>query len=222
MPAADPAIRTDIEQLAATHGWPHIHDQLAAVDPESAARIHPNHSQRLSRALEVYRASGITLTQWHARTQKGSDPLCWSDPFATYRVVQMAICPADRAVLHQRIALRFEQMMAAGFLQEVRQLWQRGDLQPDLPAIRAVGYRQLWQHLSGECTLEEAVEKGVAATRQLAKRQLTWLRKWPDLGWIYTDSAGNLLQQGLSEECVGTVGQKPLNLALNYLDRPPL
>lgn len=250
MPAADPAIRADIEQQAATHGWPHIHAQLAAVDPESAARIHPNHSQRLSRALEVYRASGITLTQWHARAKgakgakgvgkngvrkkgvralflkKGSDPFFSADPFFspfdTYRVVQMAICPADRAVLHRRIALRFEQMMAAGFLQEVRQLWQRGDLHPDLPAIRAVGYRQLWQHLSGECTLEEAVEKGVAATRQLAKRQLTWLRKWPDLGWIYTDSAGNLLEQGLSEDCVGTVGQKPVTLALNYLDRPPL
>ena len=224
MPAADPAVRADIEQQAATHGWPHIHAQLAAVDPESAARIHPNHSQRLSRALEVYRASGITLTQWHARA-KGVRALLLkkgSDPFCSYRVVQMALCPADRAVLHQRIALRFEQMMAAGFLQEVRKLWQRGDLHPDLPAIRAVGYRQLWQHLSGECTLEEAVEKGVAATRQLAKRQLTWLRKWPDLGWIYTDSAGNLLQQGLSEECVGTVGQKPVTLALNYLDRPPL
>ena len=220
MPAADPAIRADIEQQAATHGWPHIHAQLAAVDPEAAARIHPNHSQRLSRALEVYRASGITLTQWHASTNKGSDP--FFSPFDTYRVVQMAIRPADRAVLHRRIALRFEQMMAAGFLQEVRQLRQRGDLHPDLPAIRAVGYRQLWQHLSGECTLEEAVEKGVAATRQLAKRQLTWLRKWPDLGWIYTDSAGNLLEQGLSEDCVGYVGQKPLNLALNYLDRPPL
>jgi tRNA dimethylallyltransferase len=242
MPAADPAIRADIEQQAATHGWPHIHAQLAAVDPASAARIHPNHSQRLSRALEVYRASGITLTQWH--TNKGSDSLSktgsgsllqpasgengeideekGSDPFNCYRIVQIAICPADRAALHQRIALRFEQMMAAGFLEEVAQLRQREDLHPDLPAIRAVGYRQLWQHLSGQCTLEEAVQKGIAATRQLAKRQLTWLRKWPDLGWIYTDSAGNLLEKGLSEETVGTVGQKPVNLALNYLDRPPL
>ncbi len=238
MPAADPAIRADIEQQAANHGWPHIHAQLAAVDPASAARIHPNHSQRLSRALEVYRASGITLTQWH--TKKGSEPFLQpapgenqkrgqspfeekgSDPFNCYRIVQIAICPADRAVLHERIALRFEQMMAAGFLEEVAQLRQRGDLHPDLPAIRAVGYRQLWQYLSGECTLEEAVQKGIAATRQLAKRQLTWLRKWPDLEWIYTDSAGNLLEKGLSEDIVGTVGQKPVDAALNYLDRPPL
>jgi tRNA dimethylallyltransferase len=125
-------------------------------------------------------------------------------------------------VLHRRITRRFEQIMAAGFLEEVRQLRRRGDLHTDLPAMRAVGYRQLWQYLEGDCSLDEAVTKAVAATRQLAKRQLTWLRKWPDLGWIYTDSAGNLSQQGLSEEFVGYVGQKPVNLALNYLDQPPL
>jgi tRNA dimethylallyltransferase len=112
--------------------------------------------------------------------------------------------------------------MAAGFLEEVRQLRRRGDLHPDLPAVRAVGYRQLWQHLEGESSLDEAVTRAVAATRQLAKRQLTWLRKWPDLGWIYTDSAGNLSETGLSDGCVGYVGQKPVNVALNYLDRPPL
>lgn len=218
MPAADTAIRAEIEAQAAAHGWPYIHAQLAAVDPESAARIHPNHSQRLGRALEVFRASGITMTEWHSPLF--CDPL--DDPLYRYRIVQLAICPADRAVLHQRIARRFEQIMAAGFLEEVRQLRRRGDLHPDLPAIRAVGYRQLWQHLAGECSLEEAVTKAVAATRQLAKRQLTWLRKWPDLGWIYTDTAGNLSQQGLSDELMGYVGQKPVNLALNYLDRPPL
>ncbi len=218
MPAADTAIRAEIEAQAAAHGWPYIHAQLAAVDPESAARIHPNHSQRLGRALEVFRASGITMTEWHSPLF--CDPL--DDPLYRYRIVQLAICPADRAVLHQRIARRFEQIMAAGFLEEVRQLRRRGDLHLDLPAIRAVGYRQLWQHLAGECSLEEAVTKAVAATRQLAKRQLTWLRKWPDLGWIYTDTAGNLSQQGLSDELMGYVGQKPVNLALNYLDRPPL
>jgi tRNA dimethylallyltransferase len=241
MPAADAAIRAGIEAQAAAHGWPHIHAQLAVVDPESAARIHPNHSQRLGRALEVYRASGITMTEWHSRQRRGSglalkhfesrpDPLCYKarpdpldcDPLDCYRIVQLAICPADRAVLHQRIARRFEQIMAAGFLEEVRQLHRRGDLHPDLPAIRAVGYRQLWQHLEGECSLDEAVTKAVAATRQLAKRQLTWLRKWPDLGWIYTDTAGNLSDSGLSDDCVGDIGQKPVNLALNYLDRPPM
>jgi tRNA dimethylallyltransferase len=217
MPAADPLIRREIEAQAALHGWAHIHSLLAAVDPDSAARIHPNHSQRLSRALEVYRVSGVTLTAWHARQKQAE-----SDPLADYRVVQMAVCPMDRAVLHQRIARRFELMMAAGFLEEVRQLRQRGDLSRDLPAIRSVGYRQLWQHLAGECSLDEAIAKAIAATRQLAKRQLTWLRKWPDLGWIYTDSAGNLLDQGLSDRFVGLVGQKPSRLALNYLEWPPL
>ncbi len=252
MPAADAAIRAEIDAEAAEHGWPYIHTQLAAVDPESAARIHPNHSQRLSRALEVYRASGITMTQWHSRQERGSqergsglalkrfttpdgsktgrldlkrfktrpDPL--PGPLDHYRIVQLAICPADRAVLHQRIARRFEQIMAAGFLEEVRQLRRRGDLHLDLPAMRAVGYRQLWQHLAGECSLDEAVTKAVAATRQLAKRQLTWLRKWPDLEWIYTDTAGNLSETGLSDACTGYVGQKPANLALNYLERSPL
>jgi tRNA dimethylallyltransferase len=223
MPGADAAIRAGIEAQAAAHGWAYIHDRLAEVDPESAARIHPNHSQRLCRALEVYRVSGVTLTEWHAR-QKSAIPtrVGAADPFDVYRIVQLAVCPADRAVLHQRIARRFELMMAAGFLEEVRQLRQRQDLHPDLPAIRAVGYRQLWQHLAGECVLEEAMIKGIAATRQLAKRQLTWLRKWSDLGWIYTDSAGNLSQQSLSDTAVGLAGQKPIDLALNYLDRPPL
>ena len=217
MPAADPLIRRGIEELAARHGWAHVHALLAEVDPDSAARIHPNHSQRLSRALEVYRVSGVTLTAWHARQKRSG-----SGPLGGYRVVQMAICPQDRAVLHQRIARRFELMMAAGLLDEVRRLKLRGDLSEDLPAIRAVGYRQLWQHLAGECSLDEAIAKAIAATRQLAKRQLTWLRKWPDLGWIYTDSAGNLLDQGLSETSVGLAGQKPSRLALNYLEWPPL
>ena len=226
MPAADPAIRARIELEAATHGWPHVHAELARVDPESAARIHPNHSQRIGRALEVYRASGITMTEWFARQKafiKGSDSMkiMESDPLI-HPLIQLAICPTDRKVLHRRIAQRFEQMMAAGFLEEVRTLYQREDLHPGLPAIRAVGYRQLWQHLAGECSLDEGVEKGIAATRQLAKRQLTWLRKWPDLGWIYTDPAGNLSEQGLSEEFVGLTGEKPLALALKYLGKPPL
>ncbi len=216
MPAADPDIRREIEAEAAVRGWPWLHARLAEVDPEAAARIHPNHSQRLGRALEVYRASGITMTQWQAR--QASLPL----PAERYRVVQIAICPLDRAVLHQRIALRFEQMMAAGLLEEVRSLYRRGDLSPDLPAIRAVGYRQLWQHLAGECSLEAAVASAIAATRQLAKRQLTWLRKWRDLDWIYTDAVGNLVDTPGSDPAVGGAGQKPVTRALNYLDRPPL
>jgi tRNA dimethylallyltransferase len=255
MPSADPAIRARIERDACVHGWPYIHAELAKVDPESAARIHPNHSQRLGRALEVYRASGVTMTEWFARQKKlGSTPLGSGlefrptevglnsrpdpnglnsrpdpngadpngAPEVALNIVQLAICPWERAELHRRIALRFEQMMAAGFLEEVRGLHQRQDLHPALPALRAVGYRQLWQYLEGECSLEEAIEKGVAATRQLAKRQLTWLRKWPDLEWIYTDNAGNLSPEGLSEDAVGLAGDKPLALALKYLEAPPL
>jgi len=222
MPEADPAIRRAIEREAAEHGWPQLHAELAKVDPESAARIHPNHSQRLGRALEVYRATGITLTEYHRGTVPQGRSRSESAPTERFRVVQMAICPADRAVLHQRIERRFHQMMETGFLEEVRTLWQRGDLEPDLPAIRAVGYRQLWQHLAGELTLEDAVQKGIAATRQLAKRQLTWLRKWPDLRWIVTDSAGNLSEKGLSQDWAGLDGQKPSVLALNYIDESPM
>jgi tRNA dimethylallyltransferase len=232
MPAADPAIREEIAREAAERGWPWIHAALARVDPESAARIHPNHSQRLSRALEVYRATGMTLTEFHRRGQAGGESPPVDDERISpgeagqsswrardhYRVIQMAICPADRAVLHRRIELRFRKMMEAGFLEEVRALWLRGDLHAGLPALRAVGYRQLWQHLEGECDLNEAVAKGIAATRQLAKRQLTWLRKWPDLRWIYTDQAGNLSKNELSESHGGVAGEAPLALALNYLD----
>jgi tRNA dimethylallyltransferase len=211
MPAADPTIRAAIEAEAAAQGWPHIHARLAEIDPAAADRIHPNHSQRLNRALEVYRASGVTLSEWQAR--QGGKPL----PGDRYRILQMAICPLDRAELHRRIALRYEAMMAQGFLQEVEALHARPDLHADLPAIRAVGYRQLWQHLEGECSLAEAVDKGIAATRQLAKRQLTWLRKWPDLQWIYTDPEGNVLETTLSETTAGVIGQKTAGVALKWL-----
>ena len=235
MPSANPEVRAAIEAEAAAHGWPHMHTLLAQVDPQAAARIHPNHSQRLARALEIYRSSGVPMSQWHAAGEGAATPL------DDYSVYQLAISPVDRAVLHQRIALRFEQMMAAGFLAEVEQLQRRGDLHPDLPAIRAVGYRQLWQHLAGECPLEEAHQRGEAATRQLAKRQLTWLRKWSDLAWIYTDQAGNierLVVSNSSESCLqgasgerqwasgeaqaGLVGKKPVAAALNYLGHIPI
>lgn len=216
MPAADPLVRQAIEEEAARLGWPAIHAQLARVDPETAGRIHPHHSQRLARALELYRSTGITMSQWQQQASAADLPA------QHYRIVQMAICPQDRAVLHQRIARRFELMMAAGFLEEVRQLRNRGDLSPDLPALRAVGYRQLWQHLEGECSLEEALQRGVAATRQLAKRQLTWLRKWPDLQWIYTNSAGNVLQQEGSDPVRSGFGQRPVEWALKFLEPPPV
>jgi len=216
MPAAAADIRREIEVEAALHGWPWLHARLAEIDPRAAARIHPNHSQRLGRALEVYRASGITMSQWQAR-QASRPP-----PAQRFHVVQLAICPLDRAVLHRRIALRFEQMMAAGLLEEVRALYRRGDLAAQLPAMRAVGYRQLWRHLAGECSLEAAVAAAIAASRQLAKRQLTWLRKWPDLNWIHTDEAGNLAQPAGSDPGGTGMGQKPIWQALNYLERAPL
>jgi tRNA dimethylallyltransferase len=211
MPAADPEVRAQIERTAAAQGWPAIHRELAVVDPEAAARIHPNHSQRLSRALEVYRVSGVPMSQWQ---QQAVGPL----PGERFEVSQLAICPAQREELHRRIALRFELMLQGGFLEEVRSLHARGDLNPDLPAVRAVGYRQLWGFLDGEYELDEAVQKGIAATRQLAKRQLTWLRKWVDLQWIYTDLAGNAVenQEKVTKSAAAT-GKTPLEAALKYL-----
>jgi tRNA dimethylallyltransferase len=210
MPAANPAIRAQIEAEAQAKGWPHLHAELAKVDPASAERIHPNHSQRLGRALEVYRASGIPISQWQSDVPEGL-------PQERFRVVQVAICPQPRSILHRRIALRFEQMMAAGLLEEVKSLFEREDLHADLPAMRSVGYRQLWQHLAGECSLEAAVERAEAATRQLAKRQLTWLRKWPELKWIYTDESGNVVETTLSDSVGEGKERIPANLLLKSL-----
>jgi len=178
LPSADAAIRAQIESEARQDGWNSLHDQLAELDPVAAARIHPNDPQRLSRALEVFRISGKTLTEL---TQSKGDPL-------PYKVLQFAIAPSDRAELHRRIAERFRLMLSQGFEQEVRTLHERGDLHPDLPSIRCVGYRQMWDYLNGVVGYDEMVERGIAATRQLAKRQLTWLRGWPDLQWLDTDN----------------------------------
>lgn len=178
LPEADAAVRLQLETEAASKGWAALHEELAKVDPVSAARIHPNDPQRINRAIEVYRLTGRSLTELTA--EKG-------EPFA-FPVHQFAITPADRAVLHQRIAIRFEQMLAAGFEQEVLRLKQRADLHPDLPSMRCVGYRQMWQYLDGECSYQQMTERGIAATRQLAKRQLTWLRGWPDLNWLNSEA----------------------------------
>ena len=210
MPAADPQIRAQIEAEAEAVGWPQLHAELARIDPDSAARIHPNHSQRLARALEVYRASGVPISQWQNAEPENL-------PRERFRIVQVAICPQERSILHQRIALRFQQMMTAGLLAEVETLFQCDDLHGDLPSMRTVGYRQLWQHLAGECSLEAAAERAVAATRQLAKRQLTWLRKWPDLEWIYTDQAGNIVETTLSDRIGDANNAYPADLLLKYL-----
>ena len=178
LPEADAAVRAQLEAEAAVKGWAALHAELSGIDPVSAARIHPNDPQRINRALEVYRITGRSLTELTA--EKG-------EPFA-FPVHQFAIAPQDRSVLHQRIALRFEQMLAAGFEQEVRRLKQRPDLHPDLPSMRCVGYRQMWQYLAGECSYVEMTERGIAATRQLAKRQLTWLRGWQQLNWLESEA----------------------------------
>jgi tRNA dimethylallyltransferase len=184
LPKADPEVRQQIEQEAQSIGWDAMHDQLREIDPVSAERIHPNDPQRLSRALEVYRLSGKTLTEL---TQTKGDSL----PF---RVKQFAIAPKERAELHRRIELRFELMMKAGFEQEMRALYARDDLHPDLPSIRCVGYRQMWDYLDGNCTLDDAIFKGVCATRQLAKRQITWLRSWDDLTWLDSENIEQALE----------------------------
>ena len=211
MPAADQSIRDGIQAEAAEHGWPHIHQRLQAVDPEVAAEIHPNHSQRLSRALEVYLSSGITMSEWRRRQREEGDKGLHNQ----FQVLQLAICPEDRSELHRRIALRFDQMLEQGFLQEVEALRARGDLHIDLPSMRAVGYRQAWLYLEGEYDADTLREKAIVATRQLAKRQLTWLRGWPDLQWIYTGQQGGDYSD-LTGESRKT--DDPIQLALKYLN----
>ena len=178
LPAADPSIRQQIEEESQQKGWEALHQELAMIDPVSAQRIHPNDPQRLSRALEVFRITGKTLTEL---TAKKGEPI-------PYRVKQFAVMPTQRSELHRRIELRFEKMIAAGFEQEVSTLHQRSDLHLDLPSIRCVGYRQMWEYLDGNGTLDEAVFKGICATRQLAKRQITWLRSWNDLTWLDSEN----------------------------------
>jgi len=184
LPTANVEIRQAIESEASDIGWQAMHDQLAKIDPVSAERIHPNDPQRLTRALEVYRLTGNTLTQL---TQIKGDKLAGN-------VLQLAITPKERSTLHERIALRYQQMIDLGFEQEVIKLKSRSDLHQDLPSIRCVGYRQMWQYLDGEFDHDEMIFRGVCATRQLAKRQLTWLRNWPDLHWLTTDDKTNLKQ----------------------------
>lgn len=183
LPSADPQVRQRIEEQAEELGWEALHQQLADIDPVSAARIHPNDPQRLSRALEVFFISGKTLTEL---TKISGETL-------PYRVHQFAIAPVSRELLHQRIELRFHQMLEAGFEAEARALFDRGDLHTDLPAIRCVGYRQMWSYLSGEIDYNEMVYRGVCATRQLAKRQMTLLRGWSSVQWLDSDKPGEAL-----------------------------
>jgi tRNA dimethylallyltransferase len=169
MPAADPEVRRQLEADAATLGWPAMHARLAQVDATTAARLAPNDSQRIQRALEVWLSSGRAISSFHAAERASGLP-----PIALF-----SLEPTERAWLHERIAQRFDAMLAAGFLDEVQALRARGDLVADLPSMRSVGYRQAWEALDGQWPMTELRERGIAATRQLAKRQITWLRSMP-------------------------------------------
>jgi tRNA dimethylallyltransferase len=214
LPQADAALRARLDARAAAEGWPVLHAELAAVDPEAAARIHPNDPQRIQRALEVWHASGRPISAWQRDTA----------PRHGLVFERWALVPADRSALHRRIAERFGAMMAAGFLEEVRRLRHRPGLDPSAPALRAVGYRQLWQYLDGPesaAGLARAVAAAVAATRQLAKRQLTWINADP--GWQRLDpldplepAAGDRWLDGMQDVCqrfgAGTSGMVSLSL----------
>jgi tRNA dimethylallyltransferase len=182
LPEADADIRAQLEAEAQASGWPALHKQLTDIDPEAAAKISENDSQRINRALEVYRITGKPMSE----LQKIKEAEL---PFEFH---QFAIAPSDRSVLHERIELRFKKMLELGFENEVLALYQRKDLHPDLPSIRCVGYRQMWEYLDGSCDYDEMVFKGIAATRQLAKRQLTWLRSWPNVTWLNSEDEENL------------------------------
>jgi tRNA dimethylallyltransferase len=195
MPTASPEFRMIIEQRAAKSGWSHLHAELADLDPQAASRIGRNDSQRIQRALEVIHLTGRPMSEVQAEARP---------PLPHVRVVTIGLNPVDREVLYGRIEARFQHMLAAGFLEEVRCLYNRGDLHADMPAIRAVGYRQLWQHITGACSLDDAIAQGILATRHLARRQLVWMRAEPALQWV--DSVANdALSEVIakSESCFG-------------------
>jgi tRNA dimethylallyltransferase len=177
LPAADPHVREKLDRKAADIGWPAMHEILRQKDPQAAERIHPNDPQRIQRALEVISLSGRSMSDLHGQTDEYS---------LGYRVHKIVVSPEPRSVLHERIGQRFDMMLRAGFVEEMQKLFSRPDLHANMPSMRAVGYRQAWAWLQGKCTFEEMREKAIAATRQLAKRQLTWLRResvsiWYDL-----------------------------------------
>jgi tRNA dimethylallyltransferase len=181
MPEADAATRAQLESEAAEQGWAALHVELQRIDPEAAARIHATDAQRIQRALEVFRLSGRTISDWRRAAQAA--------PRLPFRVLKLVLAPRERSELHRRIELRFDAMLAAGFIDEVQRLRALPELHAhprplDLPALRAVGYRQAWEHLDGAYGAREFRDRGVFATRQLAKRQLTWLRGELDARWF--------------------------------------
>jgi tRNA dimethylallyltransferase len=182
MPAADPDLRASLDRRAAAEGWPALHAQLSKLDPVTAARLQPTDAQRIQRALEVCMLAGEPMSELHNATQ----------PPVQADYLNIALLPSDRDRLHQHIAARFMQMVEQGLLAEVRALSELPGISAGASAMRSVGYRQFWSHINGEISLDEAVERAIIATRQLAKRQLTWLRSWPDMHAIdsFSDDVG--------------------------------
>ena len=186
MPKADAGVRADIAASALQRGWPALHAELAQVDPVTAERLKPNDSQRISRALEIFKLTGLPMSSFHQ--QRATENIA-DRPNKMVDTVLISLEPNDRSWLHQRIAQRFDSMLAAGFLDEVKALRARGDLHADLPAMRCVGYRQAWEALDGTSPMAELRDKGIFATRQLAKRQITWLRSMPHRRVVACDRA---------------------------------
>lgn len=199
LPPADPAVRERLTARAGQEGWPALHAELAEADPEIAARLHPNDGQRIQRALEILALTGQPASRLQQRGVA---------PERDWTPLKIAVAPADRGELHHRIRTRFQAMLADGFVTEVEKLHARPDLHLGLPALRAVGYRQLWQYLDKDWSYEQAVERGVIASRQLAKRQLTWLRREQDLAWLngsspsVSDDVCRLMEHAVTGRCV--------------------
>ena len=188
MPSADPETRQRLEKEARKLGWKKMHARLAEIDPAAARRIHPNDPQRIQRALEVYELTGTALTDHHQGSGSSALP---------FRIIKLISCPADRNILHERINQRFYEMLDRGLVNEVEGLYQRGDLHSGLPSLRLVGYRQVWKHLEGKLDYQQMIDHAIVATRQLAKRQLTWLRRESNARWFdcqQPDQVDNILK----------------------------
>lgn len=179
LPKADPETRATLQARMQQEGVEALHAFLASVDPIAASRIQPRDGQRIQRALEVYLLTGKTITAWQTEATR---------PLSGYKVHFLCLAPSDRAALHSRIERRFDEMLEQGFIEEVKRLYERGDLTTELPSIRSVGYSQAWQYLAGVCDYQAMREQAIAATRQLAKRQMTWLRSWPEITWFDADA----------------------------------
>ncbi len=188
LPAANAAVRLQIEETAQKYGWEHMHNQLAEVDPESAEKIHPNDTQRIQRALEVFELTGVKLSSYHAHQVAVRKDIS---------ILNIGLFPEERSRLHQHIETRFNAMLNNGVIEELKALRQKWELSPQMPSMRCIGYRQLWAYLENDINREEMHDQAVAATRQLAKRQLTWLRHYPETNLVdpYLTSQESIQQQ---------------------------